>query len=174
MPNMAATASKERKAGFLARLFGKREADMGPLYAAVVAEARGTRWYATYGVPDTVDGRFDMVSLVLALVLLRLENEGREVDAVRLTEQFITDMDGQIREIGFGDLVVGKQVGGILAVVGGRLGAYRTGFDLETLGRTLWRGETPANAAAALVELDALRDRINAAPLDGLLAGMLA
>lgn len=174
MPNMAATASKERKAGFLARLFGKRDDDLGPLYAAVVAEARRTRWYATYGVPDTVDGRFDMVSLVLALVLLRLENEAREVDAVRLTEQFITDMDGQIREIGFGDLVVGKQVGGILAVVGGRLGAYRTGFDLETLGRTLWRGETPANAAAALVELDALRDRINAVPLDGLLAGILA
>lgn len=171
---MAATASKERKAGFLARLFGKRDDDLGPLYAAVVAEARRTRWYATYGVPDTVDGRFDMVSLVLALVLLRLENEAREVDAVRLTEQFITDMDGQIREIGFGDLVVGKQVGGILAVVGGRLGAYRTGFDLETLGRTLWRGETPANAAAALVELDALRDRINAVPLDGLLAGILA
>ena len=171
---MAATASKERKAGFLARLFGKRDDDLGPLYAAVVAEARRTRWYTTYGVPDTVDGRFDMVSLVLALVLLRLENEAREVDAVRLTEQFITDMDGQIREIGFGDLVVGKQVGGILAVVGGRLGAYRTGFDLETLGRTLWRGETPANAAAALVELDALRDRINAVPLDGLLAGILA
>jgi cytochrome b pre-mRNA-processing protein 3 len=82
-------------------------------------------------------------------------------------------MDGQIREIGFGDLVVGKQVGGILAVVGGRLGAYRTGFDLDTLGRTLWRGEAPANADAALTQLDALRDRINATPLDGLFAGRL-
>jgi cytochrome b pre-mRNA-processing protein 3 len=173
MPNMAVTASTERKAGFLARLFGKRDDDMGPLYAAVVAEARTPKWYATYGVPDSVDGRFDMVSLVLVLVLLRLENEGREVEAVRLTEQFITDMDGQIREIGFGDLVVGKQVGGILAVVGGRLGAYRTGFDLDTLGRTLWRGEAPANADAALTQLDALRDRINATPLDGLFAGRL-
>lgn len=170
---MAATASTERKAGFLARLFGKRDDDMGPLYAAVVAEARLPIWYAAYGVPDTVDGRFDMVSLVLALVLLRLENEGREVEAVRLTEQFITDMDGQIREIGFGDLVVGKQVGGILSVVGGRLGAYRSGFDLETLGRTLWRGETPTNADAALAELDALRDRINAVPLDALMVGRL-
>ncbi len=170
---MATTASTERKAGFLTRLFGRREGDLGLLYAAVVAEARAPKWYARYGVPDTVDGRFDMVSLVLALVLLRLENEGREVEAVRLTEQFITDMDGQIREIGFGDLVVGKQVGGILAVVGGRLGAYRTRFDLETLGRTLWRGETPANGVEALAELDDLRGRINAVPLDGLLAGSL-
>ncbi len=170
---MAATASTERKAGFLARLFGKRDDNLGPLYAAVVAEARSPRWYASYGVPDTVDGRFDMVSLVLSLVLLRLETESRELEAVRLTEKFITDMDGQIREIGFGDLVVGKQVGGILAVVGGRLGAYRTGFDLDTLGRTLWRGETPPNADAALAELDALRDRINAAPLEELIGGSL-
>ncbi len=171
---MAATASTERKAGFLGRLFGKREQDLGPLYAAVVAEARQPAWYASFGVPDTVDGRFDMVSLVLSLVLLRLENEGREVEAVRLTEKFITDMDGQIREIGFGDLVVGKQVGGILAVVGGRLGAYRAGFDLETLGRTLWRGNPPSNADAALDALNALRGRINAAPIDRLLAASLS
>lgn len=173
MPNMTATASKERKAGFLARLFGKRGDDLGALYAAVVAEARLPHWYARYGVPDTVDGRFDMVSLVLALVLLRLEHEGREVEAVRLTEHFITDMDGQIREIGFGDLVVGKQVGGILAVVGGRLGAYRTGIDVATLGRTLWRGQTPENADAALAQITALRDRIDSVALEALLFGTL-
>ena len=173
MPNMIATASKERKAGFLARLFGKREDDLGPLYAAVVAEARLPHWYARYGVPDTVDGRFDMVSLVLSLVLLRLERERREVEAVRLTEHFITDMDGQIREIGFGDLVVGKQVGGILAVVGWRLGAYRTGIDVETLGRTLWRGQTPGNAGEALAQITALRDRIDSVALEELLFGGL-
>ena len=171
---MTATASKEHKTGILARLFGKGDDGLGALYAAVVAEARQPKWYADYGVPDSVDGRFDMVSLVLALVLIRLEHDGREVEAVRLTEQFITDMDGQIREIGFGDLVVGKQVGGILAVVGGRLGAYRTGFDIETLGRTLWRGETPVNADAALAELTALRTRIDSVPLDTLLVGSLA
>lgn len=171
---MTATASKEQRPGFLSRLWGKREQGLGGLYAAVVAEARQARWYAAYGVPDTVDGRFDMVSLVLALVLLRLEREGRDVEAVRLTEQFIDDMDGQIREIGYGDLVVGKQVGGILAVVGGRLGAYRGGLDVETLGRTLWRGETPANADAALAELNIMRDQIEAVPLDALLGGRLA
>jgi cytochrome b pre-mRNA-processing protein 3 len=171
---MAATASTERKPGFIARMFGKGNDGLGALYAAVVAEARAPKWYAEYGVPDTVDGRFDMVSLVLALILIRLERDGREVEAVRLTELFITDMDGQIREIGFGDLVVGKQVGGILAVVGGRLGAYRTGFDIETLGRTLWRGATPANSEAALAELNALRNRIDGVPRDVLLAGSLA
>jgi len=171
---MAITASKEQRPGFLSRLWGKREQGLEGLYTAVVAEARQPRWYAAYGVPDTVDGRFDMVSLVLVLVLLRLEREGRDIEAVRLTEQFISDMDGQIREIGYGDLVVGKQVGGILAVVGGRLGAYRDGLDVETLGRTLWRGATPANADAALAEINILRDGIEAVPLDALLGGRIA
>lgn len=170
---MVATASKERKAGFLARLFGRDNDGLGTLYAAVVAEARQPKWYATYGVPDTVDGRFDMVSLVLSLVLLRLERESREIESVRLTEAFIADMDGQFREIGFGDLIVGKQVGGIMAVLGGRLGAYRKGLDVGTLGRTLWRGASPDNAEAALTEIDALRQRIEAVPLDALLAGSL-
>lgn len=154
-------------------MFGKGLDDLAALYAAVVAEARRPKWYADFGVPDTVDGRFDMVSLVLALVLLRLEHEGRDVEAVRLTERFIDDMDGQIREIGFGDLVVGKQVGGIMAVVGGRLGAYRIGIDVETLGRTLWRGQAPTNADAALLEIHALRGRIDSVPLGTLLAGDL-
>lgn len=170
---MMTTASTERKPGFLTRLFGKREDDLGALYAVVVAEARQPHWYATYGVPDTVDGRFDMVSLVLSLVLLRLENQARDVEAVRLTERFIDDMDGQIREIGFGDLVVGKQVGGIMAVVGGRLGALRAGLDVETLGRILWRGQVPDNAEAALAQIIALRARIDSAPLAALLGGDL-
>ncbi len=170
---MTATTSTDQRPGFLARLFGKRDDDLGALYAAVIAEARLPHWYATYGVPDTVDGRFDMVSLVLAIVLLRLERDGRDLDAVRLTERFITDMDGQIRESGFGDLGVGKQVGGILAVVGGRLGAYRTAIDVETLGRTLWRGQVPDNAEAALIRIGTVRGRIDSVPLDRLLAGQL-
>lgn len=170
---MRVTASTEQQRGFLARLFGKRDDGPAALYAAVVAEARQPHWYADFGVPDTVDGRFDMVSLVLSLVLLRLEREGRDVESVRLTERFIADMDGQIREIGFGDLVVGKQVGGILAVLGGRLGAYRAGLDVETLGRTLWRGASPPNAGTALAKIVVLRKRIEAVPLDALLAGSL-
>ena len=173
MPKMTGTASTDRQPGFFARVFGKREDGLATLYTSIVAEARQPHWYASYGVPDTVDGRFDMVSLVLSLVMLRLEREGRDAESVRLTERFIDDMDGQIREIGFGDLVVGKQVGGIMAVLGGRLGAYRTAVDVETLGRTLWRGATPLNADAAHTHITALRDRIEAVPLDALLAGSL-
>lgn len=171
---MDATASKERKTGIWARLFGSKDERQAPLYAAVVAEARAPRWYTVHGVPDTINGRFDMVALVLSLVLLRLEALGADEDAVRLTEHFIADMDGQVREIGFGDLVVGKQVGGIMAVLGGRLGAYRAGIDLPTLGRTLWRGDPPAGATAALQAVTTLRDRIAGLSLEALRGGRIA
>jgi cytochrome b pre-mRNA-processing protein 3 len=171
------TASPTAKPpGFLKRLFARDDAGMAATYAAVVTEARRPEWYARYGVPDTIDGRFDMIALVLSLVLLRLEREGRDPDSVQLTERFIDDMDGQVREIGFGDLGVGKQVGKTVSLLGGRLGAYRAGIDAATLERTLWRGTPPAYhiADAALAEVLVLRDRIDALSLDDIVAGRLA
>src|SRR5690349_2757781 len=95
--------------------------DLRPLWNAVVAEARRPEWYARGGVADTVPGRFDMVSAVLAAVLLRME--GRDELArpsVYLTELFVHDMDGQLREFGIGDIVVGKHVGKLVGAMGGR------------------------------------------------------
>src|SRR6185312_7281096 len=113
----------------LQRLFrGKpdpREA-MRPLWHRVVEVSREPEWYATCGVADSVAGRFDMITAVLSLVLLRLE---RDRDCAResalLTELFVEDMDGQLREFGVGDIVVGKHIGKLMASLGGRLGAYR-------------------------------------------------
>jgi len=118
------------------------------LYAQVVAEARRPDWYLAGEVPDTLDGRFDMVALVLSLVLLRLEAEdsaeARQLSA-DVTDRFITDMDGNLRQDGVGDQVVGKHLGRMMAALGGRLGAYRdAGADDAALGaalaRNLWRG----------------------------------
>ena len=173
---MMTTASTAPKPGFFARLFAGRDDAGSSLYAAIVAEARQPLWYAQLGVRDTIDGRFDAVCLVLSLVLLRLERERRDAEAVRLTEIFIDDMDGQIREIGFGDLSVGKQVGGIMALLGGRLGAYRTGLDRATLERTLWRGTPPPPPVvdATMRRIDALRADIDSVPIERLLAGALS
>lgn len=113
----------------LARLFSggrdPREA-MRPLWHRVVDIARAKSWYAEHGVADTIEGRFDMITAVLALVLLRMEREPELVeDSVFLTELFVEDMDGQLRESGVGDVVVGKHVGRLVSAMGGRLGAYR-------------------------------------------------
>ncbi len=140
---------------YLARLF---RTDRSPpagdaLYRAVVTEARTADWYLAGSVPDTVDGRFDVVALVLALVLVRLEEVGEAARqfAADLTDRFIADMDGSLRELGIGDPTVGKQVGQMVSALGGRLGAYRdalAGGDLgAALARNLYRGAAVDPAA---------------------------
>jgi cytochrome b pre-mRNA-processing protein 3 len=143
-----------------------------PLWQAVIAAARAPHWYAEGGVPDTLDGRFDMVSLVMALVLHRIDDDPEQaLAAVQLTELFVSDMDGQMRQIGFGDMVVGKQVGRMMGALGGRLGAYRApdGSDelKAALVRNLWRGKVPdaAGLGHVMAEVAALRAALAAMPV---------
>ncbi len=109
-------------------LGGPDRSRLQPLYTALVEVGRDPAWYREGQVPDTLNGRFDMIAAVLALVLIRLEREqAQEVRAASalLTELFVDDMDGSLRQIGIGDLVVGKHMGRIMGALGGRLGAFR-------------------------------------------------
>ena len=169
---------------FLARLITPRDshAAVRPLWHAVVARARDPQWYAGLGLADSLAGRFDAITLVLALVLLRLEASPPMIPAsVRLTELFVTDMDGQLRESGVGDLVVGKHIGRLMGVLGGRLGALRTALAADAdaallvaavaRNMTMIEGAGPeplAAAARALAQRLATRD--DAAILAGDLA----
>jgi cytochrome b pre-mRNA-processing protein 3 len=141
---------------YLDRLLGRRDEATLPLYNAVVAAARQPHWYEAGAVSDTIDGRFDMLAAVLAFVLLRLEIEpAAALPSAQLTERFVDDMDGQLRELGVGDIIVGKHIGRMMSMVGGRLGAYRDALAAGDLGpalvRNLYRGETPAPEALAHV-----------------------
>jgi len=169
---------------FLKNLFGEKEERLAlmPLYQAVVARARLRFWYAEGGVPDTLDGRFDMIAVILSTVLIRLESEGEKgmPPAALVTELFIDDMDGQLRQIGIGDVVVGKHVGKMMSALGGRLAAYRealtgaVGLD-AALTRNLYRGEAPDPVKLALVE-DRLRGfhrALMASRFDEVLDGVL-
>lgn len=149
------------------------------LYRRVVALAREPEWYEVGQVPDTTDGRFDMVALVASLVLRRTEAAGEAQLAVDLTERFIADMDGSMRQLGMGDPTVGKQVGHMVAALGGRLGAYREALagdgDLgDALTRNLYRGTVAPEALAwATTRTRALAARIDAATIDDLRQGSL-
>jgi cytochrome b pre-mRNA-processing protein 3 len=165
--------------GFFDRFKAKRD-ESAALYAAVVARARAPHWYVAGAVPDSIDGRFDMIAAVLAMVMLRLESDPAGAPAAtHLTEAFVDDMDPQLREIGIGDLVVGKQIGRMMGMLGGRLGAYRDGLaagDLKpALVRNLYRGEAPDDAALAHVEREllALHEAIVGVGVDRLIAGDL-
>jgi cytochrome b pre-mRNA-processing protein 3 len=150
-----AARSAEAHLSFLQRIFGgKRErAAWAPLYRAIVAEGRDPFWYRAGGVPDTIDGRFDLIAAVTALVLLRLEALGPagRAPAVLLTETFVADMDSSLRQIGIGDYVVGKHVGRMIGALGGRLAAFRAGDFAAAARRNIFHDTPPSEEALALV-----------------------
>ncbi|WP_265569522.1 ubiquinol-cytochrome C chaperone family protein [Sphingomicrobium nitratireducens] len=96
-------------------------------YAALVAEARQPDWYLGGKVPDTMDGRFGLLSTLVALAILRLEDGGEEAvhASVHLTELFIEDMDAQMRQAGFGDPSLGKQVRSLVGALAARVERWR-------------------------------------------------
>ncbi len=169
--------------GLIDRLFN-RDAPASPaashLYPAIVARARQEHWYVRGLVPDTIDGRFDMIAALLSLVLLRVEAEpGQEAHGIALAEAFVDDMDPQLREIGLGDVVVGKHVGQMMGMLGGRLGAYREGLAAGSLEpaivRNVYREHPPVMAALDHVResLEGFAAALAATPADALLGGRL-
>jgi cytochrome b pre-mRNA-processing protein 3 len=157
-----------------------REA-LRPLWHRIVELSRDPAFYRDDGVADTVEGRFDMITVILAVVLLRLERDrvmARE--AALLTELFVEDMDGQLRESGVGDVVVGKKVGKLVSVLGGRLGALREARAKRgraALEAVLARNVTMlegCGAEALAARVQAFDDQVAALDSKTLLAGGMA
>ncbi|MDO8840196.1 MAG: ubiquinol-cytochrome C chaperone family protein [Parvibaculum sp.] len=143
------------------RIFGRRrgEEEAFSLYRAVVAQARLPAFYLQGGVPDTVEGRFEMVSLHAFLVLRRLRAAGAEGRALgqRVFNVLFDDMDQTLREMGVGDLSVGKKIKALAASFYGRIGAYEDGLranDHAVLADALARnvfGQAVAEGHAAML-----------------------
>jgi cytochrome b pre-mRNA-processing protein 3 len=98
------------------------------LYGAIVAQARTPEFYTDYGVPDTVEGRFDMVVLHVYLVFRRLAEAGEiaRVHGQEMFDLFIEDMDANMRELGVGDLSVPRKMQAMAEGYYGRAGVYDT------------------------------------------------
>src|SRR6476659_185905 len=82
------------------------------LYGTIVAQARTRAFYRVYGVPDTVNGRLEMIMLHAVLILQRLEHEPAAVRALGqgIFDRFCRDMDASMREMGVGDLAVPRKM----------------------------------------------------------------
>ncbi len=130
------------------RLFAAKPDPSQGLYEAIVASARQPRFYAEWHVPDTLDGRFDMIVLHLFLVLERLKAEGAYAESLRqeLTDAFTRDMDRSLREMGVSDLGVGKKVRKMAEAFYGRVNAYARALEngeaglAEALARNVFAG----------------------------------
>ena len=138
--------------------------DAGALYDAVVAEARRPAWYREGGVADTLDGRFAVLSSLAALAILRLENGDEEAvrHSVALTESFIADMDAQMRQEGFGDPSIGKQVRTMVGALASRVDWWRRArageLDWNDAVRlSVYRDDPPESEAAVTFSAEALR-----------------
>src|SRR6202140_3773350 len=96
------------------------------LYGTIVAQARAAPFYRIYGVPDTVNGRFELIVLHTVLVLRRLESEPAPVRRLGqgLFDRFCRDMDGSLREMGVGDLAVPAKMRKIGEAFYGRQAVY--------------------------------------------------
>ncbi len=153
------------------------------LLTAVMTEARRPELYEEAGVADTIDGRFDLLTVHLYFVLRRLRSEGPAAQRLgqRLFDAAFANFDEALREMGVGDLSVGKKIRKMAQAFYGRLNAYETALGApnaleDALVRNVYRGAqpTPAQIEALATALIAFRARVDAIPLDALLKGSLA
>ena len=167
----------------IAKLFRQDPVDreVAPLYLRLVEHARAPDFYLKCGVPDTLDGRFDMLVLHVFLVLERLAGQGEREDALvqALIDRLFADMDVTLREMGVGDLSVGKKVKRMAEAFYGRARAYREGLAApdtdalaEALRRNLYRSAEPTPEQLAAMADYVRRESAALAgmPVDALLA----
>jgi len=129
-------------------------------YRRVVAQARRPGFFSKIGVPDTVDGRFELIVLHAFLYLHRLKREQPEAAALgqHFFDTMFTDFDRSLREMGTGDLSVGREIKRMAQAFYGRVDAYQRGLATgdpglqAALARNLF-GTAAAAAPAALAAM---------------------
>ena len=153
------------------------------VYSAIVAQSRQPRFYADWLVPDTVTGRFDMISLHLALLFRRLRAESGEQKAFSqaVFDLFFRDMDRSLREMGVGDLGVPKRIQKMGNIFFGLLAAMNDAMDkgdaaaLQTvLSRNLFDGASGPHVEALAAYLMAEDRALAAQPVDAITGGSLS
>ncbi len=154
------------------------------LYTAAVGAARDSYIFETLGVPDTLDGRFDVIGLYVFLVVHRLHaasKEGKDL-AQAVFDAMFSDMDINLREIGVGDMTVGKRVRAMWEAFNGRSAAYAAALDSGdvmalsgAVARNVWRGQAPPDSAHALAALAMEQSKhLAEQPVEALLAGRVS
>ncbi|MBY0511086.1 MAG: hypothetical protein K2P94_13170 [Rhodospirillaceae bacterium] len=128
------------------------------LYRSLVEKARDPAFYAALGVPDTVNGRFDMLVIHAMLVLRRLRGGGTMANRTGklMLELMFRDMDQSLREMGVGDMGVGKHIKKMAKAMFGRGERYEAALDgddpaavAEALKENIYRQGAPADAVVA-------------------------
>jgi len=157
----------------------RRERFGDGLYELAVRQARDPGFYTALGVADRIDARFELYTLHVLLLTMRLKDEGTERggDAgQQLFDTYVSALDHTLRELGVGDISVGKKMRKLGESLYGRMTAYETPLrdgDADTLAASLARNvlesETPADGAALAAYALSSRSRLAAQPFDDVL-----
>ena len=139
--------------GFLGRRSGNREI-VDRLHQALVEAARRPAFYAQWGVPDTLDGRFDCVTLHAVLLMQRMQALPKPADELAndVVDRLFLGFEEALRELGVGDVVIPKRMKTIAAAFLGRAKAYEeamTSGDGEALAAVLRRNLLGEHAGLA-------------------------
>ena len=164
----------------------RRRRDLSPaagrLHATIVEQSREPAFYGYLGVPDTLLGRFEMMALHAFLIFRRLRDagpEGREL-AQWTHDLMFADIDTGLREIGIGDMGIGKRVKNLARNLYGRIEVYDAGLDAgaqalsEVLVRNVYAtAPPPRDEQVAAIAAYMMRETgaLAAQPTEALLAG---
>jgi cytochrome b pre-mRNA-processing protein 3 len=152
-------------------------------YRRVIEQARRPGFFADGGVPDTIDGRFELICLHAFLYLHRLKSEQPQAPvAQRFYDLMFADFDRSLREMGVGDLGVGREVKRMAQAFHGRIAAYQAGLAADdsvlqaALARNLFGTAAPSEAQLAAMAGYLRREaaRLAAEDAAALLAGDVA
>jgi cytochrome b pre-mRNA-processing protein 3 len=171
---------------FLSRIFRKRPAEAAgaALYAAAARQAREPAFYTRMGAADTLEGRFELYTLHILLLLERLSGQGiQAAETSQATfDAYVSGLDDALRDIGVGDLSMGKKMRKLAGAFYGRMATFqeavlplpdRTALE-AMLGRTVLEGSEGGDATALASYAIAARDALAAQPLTSLLTGEVA
>ena len=151
------------------------------LFAWVTREARESHWYLAGEVPDSIDGRFAMLTTVAAMVMVRLERDGDSgnSESAALTERFVEAMEAEHREMGLGDPTLGKTVRRLVGSLARRVELWRTavaddGWREAVRDSIYGFDEAPKESLDhAVSALQALWARLESSPLEVIAGGRI-
>lgn len=167
----------------LSRLFKPRPAKLAgeALYPLVVTQARTPRLYTELGAPDTREGRFELYSLHVYLVLERLKGQGEQAaeTAQAFFDAYLSALDNTFREMGVGDMSISKRMRKLGEAFYGRIALYETGLTAlpdtgplaAMLARTVYAGIDASRAPQLATYLLTQRAALAGQPLEAFFAG---
>jgi cytochrome b pre-mRNA-processing protein 3 len=186
MPPLATSSGEIEAGSMLKSLFKPRPAVVAgrALYARAVAQARTPALYVDLSVPDTPEGRFEAYSLHVYLLLERLKGHGEQAaeTAQALFDTYVSDLDHALRELGVGDLSVGKKIRKLGEAFYGRVRSFEAALaalpetaELEAvLARTVYASGGAESAPGLAAYVMRQREALAAQPLERLFAGEAA